>query len=229
MPNAEKLKKLADLRRARGKSQKDAALYFGLADSARNEISKWENGEKVPPAKYRERFIDYLCDFLNLGADRERFDALWTILSEEWEWDRPTEQELRKYFPPTFAAHISGTTYASTKGREYHLLGMPVWSVYEHEGRKDYRVFGVVVWSSAIPTRPRRTLVVIATLAVALFLGMSLWGLYYLAQYVPVPASPPAAVPVTVSWDLGADMKQGAVYINTVVLHKTDQSQGSAS
>jgi transcriptional regulator with XRE-family HTH domain len=111
MPNAEKLKKLVDLRRACGKSQKEAALYFGLADSARNEISKWENGEKVPPPRYRERFIDYLCDFLNLGVDRERFNAIWTILSEEWSWDSPSAQELRKYFPPTAAAQVSEVTY----------------------------------------------------------------------------------------------------------------------
>lgn len=80
MPDAKKLGKLSELRRACGKNQKSAATYFGLSENARNEISKWENGEKIPPPKYRDLFIGYLCNFLDLSRDQERFGAIWDIL-----------------------------------------------------------------------------------------------------------------------------------------------------
>jgi transcriptional regulator with XRE-family HTH domain len=97
MPDPMKLKKLIDLRRAAGKSQAEAAVYFGLAPSARNEIRRWEYGEKSPPPKYRILFIGYLSDFLNLRQDPEHFEAMWAVLEDEWEWYPLSEREREHY------------------------------------------------------------------------------------------------------------------------------------
>ena len=130
----------------------------------------------MPPPKYRERFIDYLCDFLNLGEDRERFDAVWTTLSEEWDWDQPTAQELRQYFPPTSVAYIDETGYETSKSREYHLFGVPLWVVYEYKGKREYRILGMRLWSSSIPARYLITLSVVAVLIVGVVVAKIVGG-----------------------------------------------------
>src|SRR5687768_14508687 len=97
MPDPMKLKKVADLRRAVGKSQAEAASYFGLARSARNVIRLWEYGEKIPSPKYRAPFIGYLWDFLNLRENPQQFEDVWSILAEQWEWDPLNEVERQRY------------------------------------------------------------------------------------------------------------------------------------
>lgn len=97
MPDPMKLRNLINLRRAARKSQAQAAVYFGLAPSARNEIRRWEYGEKSPPPKYRILFIGYLWDFLNLRQNPEHFEAMWAVLVEEWEWYPLSERERQCY------------------------------------------------------------------------------------------------------------------------------------
>jgi hypothetical protein len=97
MPDPMKLKKLVDLRRAAGKSQAEAAVYFGLARSARNEIRRWEYGEKIPPPKYRTLFVEYLWDFLDLRQKPEQLENVWAILVEQWGWYPLSEREQQHY------------------------------------------------------------------------------------------------------------------------------------
>lgn len=97
MPDPMKLKKMVDLRRAAGKSQAEAAVYFGLARSARNEIRRWEYGEKIPPPKYRTLFVEYLWDFLDLRQKPEQLENVWAILVEQWGWDPLSERERQHY------------------------------------------------------------------------------------------------------------------------------------
>src|SRR5215211_5888135 len=108
MPQAKQLSKLVDVRKSCGRSQEEAAVYLGLARSARNDISKWENGEKIPPPKYRQLFIGYLWNFLHLREDPERFGAIWAILEKEWGWDPLTERERQQRLTMQPLGEVSG-------------------------------------------------------------------------------------------------------------------------
>jgi transcriptional regulator with XRE-family HTH domain len=119
MPDPTKLKKLIDLRRASGKSQAEAAIYLGLAPSARNEIRRWEYGEKIPPLKYRTLFIPYLWDFLSLHRNPDQFEAVWGVLVEEWQWDPLSERERQQYL---VGEDVNGSSVSSS---ETQLMGLP--------------------------------------------------------------------------------------------------------
>jgi quinol monooxygenase YgiN len=47
-------------------------------------------------SKYRATFIRYLCQELGLRSDRERFDEVWQVVSEAWNWPRITEHEWQE-------------------------------------------------------------------------------------------------------------------------------------
>ncbi len=92
-----KMQPLAHVREERRKTQPEAANYFGLGPSGRNTIGAWENGRENAPQEYRGKFIGYLCEFLDLRKDPERFNRLWAILHEQWGWESPTQYELSLY------------------------------------------------------------------------------------------------------------------------------------
>lgn len=98
MPDHESLKRLRELREMNRITQSDMAAFFGFhGRSARNRISKWENGEELPPVKHREIFIRYLTEKLDLKSDIETFDELWASLCQIWKWSSLYPGERRRY------------------------------------------------------------------------------------------------------------------------------------
>ncbi len=96
MPNATKLRFLADLRRQATPrlSQTSVAKRFGLSSNqGRKSIGAWENGEQIPDKQHRVRFIGYLLDDLLLRRDLEVFEEFWNILAKEWGWEVLSDDE----------------------------------------------------------------------------------------------------------------------------------------
>jgi len=73
----------------------DTTSFHGR--SARNRISKWENGEESPSVKHRDTFIRYLTEKLDLKNDAETFDELWASLCRIWRWSSLYPGERRRY------------------------------------------------------------------------------------------------------------------------------------
>lgn len=99
MPNPHNLEILRQLREMNKISQTNMATFFGFAGrSARNRIGEWENGDKIPPVKHRAKFILYLIEKLGLREDLKRFEEVWQVVSNEWNWLPLTEAERQQYF-----------------------------------------------------------------------------------------------------------------------------------
>ena len=97
MPNAEKLYILTKLRDARRINLTQMAEYCGLQSrTGRESVSKWERGESTPRPGRRIKFIKYLSHGLKL--DRDKFQEVWEILVEEWDWDPLSEAEWERCF-----------------------------------------------------------------------------------------------------------------------------------
>jgi ATP/maltotriose-dependent transcriptional regulator MalT/transcriptional regulator with XRE-family HTH domain len=97
MPNPQRLYRLIELREARGFTLADMAAYCGLPGRrGRESVSKWEQGESIPRASRRSKFIAYLRDGLTLDSAALR--QVWDILVEEWAWEPLSEAELRGTF-----------------------------------------------------------------------------------------------------------------------------------
>jgi len=99
MPNPQKLAILRQLREISRLTQSDVAEYFGfVGHSARVTIGRWENGDEIPPAKYRSGFISYLTEKLGLIKDTQTFNKVWTNIVDEWGWLPFTDNERQQYF-----------------------------------------------------------------------------------------------------------------------------------
>ena len=128
--NSKELKKLIALRRSRRKSQEDAATFFRLGSGGRNTIGAWERGEEIPGPHFREPFIRYLRDFLELDGDQERFNVIWSELSKAWEWDPLSVHERQQYFSTSGVDTPPGTTVSDQvhQGeRKRRTLNVPLW------------------------------------------------------------------------------------------------------
>jgi transcriptional regulator with XRE-family HTH domain len=99
MPDHNGLKRLRELREMKRITQSEMAAFFSFSvPSARNRMSKWENGEETPPVKHRETFIRYLLERLDLKNDVQTFDELWTALCLIWRWSPLYPSERKRYF-----------------------------------------------------------------------------------------------------------------------------------
>ncbi|MEZ4868535.1 MAG: AAA family ATPase [Caldilineaceae bacterium] len=100
MPDPHRLQILADLRRqARPRlSQAAVAAKFELdLDYGRKAVGTWERGENSPDKSRRRRFIGYLWDDLGLRHDPAKFEEVWQILVEEWQWDAISDEEWQDF------------------------------------------------------------------------------------------------------------------------------------
>ncbi|MCL4835841.1 MAG: helix-turn-helix domain-containing protein, partial [Caldilineaceae bacterium] len=98
MPNPLRLAVLSELREAAGLNQTQAAECCGLRGrQSRKTLAAWEMGQSTPRQRYRGPVALYLLRDLGLGQDLARFDAIFEILVEEWEWP-PLEKEERVDF-----------------------------------------------------------------------------------------------------------------------------------
>ena len=98
MPNPLRLAVLIELREAAGLNQAQAAECCGLRGrQSRKTLAAWEMGQSTPRQRYRGPVALYLLRDLGLGQDLARFDAIFEILVEEWEWP-PLEKEERVDF-----------------------------------------------------------------------------------------------------------------------------------
>ena len=183
MPDPMKLKKLIDLRRAADKSQTEAATYFGLAPSARNEIRLWEYGQKIPPFKYRTPFIGYLWDFLNLRENPQHFEDVWSILVEQWDWDPLNEVERQRYMSDQ-GGNVAPASSVEVGSRVLHDIDStrPDTNESPPESRVDTD-------SSGLPRgRLIRSALVLASIA---FLGLLvIIGFMSGIRYFTVPSTP---------------------------------------
>ena len=93
---------LVDLREVAGLTQADMARRFDLTGrQSYKSVAAWEQGESVPTARRRARFIGYLWDDLGLRKDPARFEACWETLVARWHWEPLSDQERAElHLPP---------------------------------------------------------------------------------------------------------------------------------
>ncbi len=97
MPDPTRLDELKTLRENANINQATAAVYCGLSGRrGRLSLAAWENGDSIPQAKRRARFIPYLWDHLRLRGDPQKFLRIWEILVEEWEWEPISDGEWQR-------------------------------------------------------------------------------------------------------------------------------------
>lgn len=96
MPDPKRLSILIELRDAANLNQTEAAKLFGLKEQGRKSVAAWEAGESTPAKKRRTRFITYLWDNLGLRNDLEKFEQVFNVLVEEWQWEPLTDREWHK-------------------------------------------------------------------------------------------------------------------------------------
>jgi transcriptional regulator with XRE-family HTH domain len=78
---------LRDLRERAGLTQGDMARLCGLyGQQSHQTAGAWERGEMIPNRARRAKFIGYLWDHLGLGKEPARFEEVWLVLVEEWDW-----------------------------------------------------------------------------------------------------------------------------------------------
>ncbi len=100
MPNPAKLQILVDLRKQVQPrlSQKQVAERFGLdAEQGRKTVSNWEAGIHPPDKNRRAHFVRYLWDDLGLRRDPAKFEEVWAVLVEEWDWKPLSDAEWYHY------------------------------------------------------------------------------------------------------------------------------------
>ncbi|MBX3051723.1 MAG: helix-turn-helix domain-containing protein [Caldilineaceae bacterium] len=125
MPNPIKLAVLIELREAAGLTQAEAAGRCGLRGrQSRKTLAAWEMGQSTPRQRFRLPFAVYLLRDLGLGQDLTRFDAVFGILVEEWEWPALEKEELADFIrlagasPPNSASGPQWHPGSGTAGRE---------------------------------------------------------------------------------------------------------------
>lgn len=93
---------LVELREDARLTQADVARRFGLSErQGYKSVAAWEQGESVPTARRRARFIGYLWDDLGLRKEPARFEACWETLVERWHWEPLSGQErVALHLPP---------------------------------------------------------------------------------------------------------------------------------
>ena len=99
MPNAHRLTILAELRRKAHVTLEQMAQACGLVSrKGRESASAWEQGQSVPHARTRTKFIDYLGDTLRLQSEPALFHQVWGVLVDEWNWEPVGEAEWQQHF-----------------------------------------------------------------------------------------------------------------------------------
>jgi ATP/maltotriose-dependent transcriptional regulator MalT len=80
------------------------AAYCGLRGKrGRESVSKWEQGESIPRANRRSKFLEYLRD--GLALDEATLCSVWDTLVEEWEWQPLAQAQLRSSYKVGYKAH----------------------------------------------------------------------------------------------------------------------------
>ena len=98
MPDAVRLDILRTLREEAGLSQTDMARHCGLQGRQSHQTAgAWERGTMTPHVSRRGRVMLYLWDRLRLRQDPVRFEAVWAILVEEWDWEPINDGEWRQF------------------------------------------------------------------------------------------------------------------------------------
>lgn len=101
MPNPARLYQLTQLREQAHLTLADMAQRCGLTGKqARKTVSDWEAGHATPRASRRLGVMRYLWHDLNLQADPARFNAIWQLLVEEWEWTPLSAAERAELLAP---------------------------------------------------------------------------------------------------------------------------------
>ncbi|MBV7329683.1 hypothetical protein KFU94_15845 [Chloroflexi bacterium TSY] len=97
MPDSTKLAILTDLRKEVKLTLADMARQCGLTGRQSHQTAgEWERGEITPRERTRRRkFIHYLWNDLRLRQNPEQFEAIWTLLMQEWRWNPLTDEEQR--------------------------------------------------------------------------------------------------------------------------------------
>jgi transcriptional regulator with XRE-family HTH domain len=120
MPDPYKLMFLSELRRAAHITLEHMARDCGLVSrKGRESASTWEQGQSVPHARNRTRFIDYLGNTLGLRHEPARFMALWSILVEEWQWNPLSDEEWHQHFSHALATETDAPTVRSNTSASY--------------------------------------------------------------------------------------------------------------
>lgn len=111
-PEPLRLQVLSQLRAAAGLSQEEAARRCGLTTAnGRRTFAAWEQGKSRPRRSNQAALLVYLLRDLSLRHDLDRFDDIYAILMDEWEWPglldseradflRQAEQPYAPFEPP---------------------------------------------------------------------------------------------------------------------------------
>lgn len=88
MPDPRRLYELTRLRKQARVSLKAMARHCGLSgERAYESASAWERGISTPQPQLRYGFLRYLAQTLGLAESRDRLEAVWAILVDEWGWE----------------------------------------------------------------------------------------------------------------------------------------------
>lgn len=96
-PNPQRLVILTELRQAARLTLSDMAQRCGLRGRQSHQTAgAWELGNMTPTARRRVHFLGYLWDNLGLRHESTRFEEIWEMLCEEWDWEPIGDQEWRQ-------------------------------------------------------------------------------------------------------------------------------------
>ena len=128
MPNPVKLDILRELRESAGLNQVQAAKLCGLTSKqGRISLAAWEQGQSIPRATRRSRFIGYLWDHLGLRKKPEQFETVWEMLVEEWQWEEIGDSEWRRIFPGHQRGMFTNETNPAQPEIEQKLTKLEDW------------------------------------------------------------------------------------------------------
>lgn len=106
MPNSRRLALLIELREATGLSQAEMERCGLKGRQSRKSVANWETGESTPRRHHRRRFIAYLLDDLGLENEPKRFEQVWAMLVEEWNWEPLDGQEMARLLGDAVLYHL---------------------------------------------------------------------------------------------------------------------------
>lgn len=183
MPNPVKLDILRELRESANLNQKEAAKLCGLTSKqGRLSLAAWEQGESIPRATRRAKFMSYLWDGLGLRTDSARFERVWETLVHEWHWDpigdrewarftrleRPSQDAIRPFQAPAGIPHFVGRQAELDAAREQLAdpngpsilafvgmggIGKTTLAVHAAHALRDHFADGIL-WANAANTNP---------------------------------------------------------------------------